>query len=242
MVRSIPGPGPTKLYLSDQGKVSENLLTYHIPIRFPPIHDGFLGFTYNADGYGDFGIPGAKAPFQLVGVVIEVTAIPFKCKNTKEFELPTPLAKLVYGLLEDVSGHMHAIALTFIKPSTLIRGMGLTDKAFNLAGFPPKLVIDEEVEDAQALIMGIQHHRPEFCPPGTSPIFRVGWHSARKIYGDEGPPRYLDLVSSSELTAAPGHWLSYKLMDSITMEGEDLRTERAKQIPKYSTSFMNKLE
>lgn len=212
----------------DQGKVSENLLTYHIPIRFPPIHDGFLGFTYNADGNGDFGIPGAKAPFQLVGVVIEVTAIPFKCKNTKEFELPTPLAKLVYGLLEDVSGHMHAIALTFIKPSTLIRGMGLTDKAFNLAGFPPKLVIDEEVEDAQALIMGIQHHRPEFCPPGTSPIFRVGWHSARKIYGDEGPPRYLDLVSSSELTAAPGHWLSYKLMDSITMEGEDLRTERAK--------------
>lgn len=85
--------------------------------------------------------------FDLVGMVIEVTVGPFKCKNPNamphlegaDFELPTPMAKSIYALVEDASGRVHAIALSLIQPQTLIRGMGLTDKAFNLAGFPPKI-------------------------------------------------------------------------------------------------------
>lgn len=168
----------------DHGKESEDLLTYHIPVRLPPISDGFRGFTYNVQG--NLGIQGARPPFTLVGLVIEVTVLPFKCRNNnkfphlegEEFKLRTPMAKPVFGLLEDTTGQVHAIALSLIEPLTLIRGLGLSNKAFNLAGFPPEIGRRNSPAEDQVLVMGVQRHRPEFCPPGTAPIFRVGWSSS----------------------------------------------------------------
>ena len=178
---------PNQTLLLDKAKETESIKTFHIPLRLPPVGDAFRAFIY-AD-QGDLGIEDARPPFVLVGLVIEVMVAPFKCKTDGPmkhlegdiFELPTPLAKPIYGLVEDRSSMIHAIAVSLIKPKTLIKGFGLTDKAFNWAGFPPKVGKTDTPAEDQSLVMGIQRHQPHFCPLGISPVFRVGWESARSI-------------------------------------------------------------
>ena len=224
---------PNQTLLFDKAKGNENLKTFHIPVCLPPVAEGFRGFIYNVKG--NLGIQGARPPFNLVGMVIEVTVGPFKCKNPNamphlegaDFELPTTMAKPIYALVEDASGRVHAIALSLIQLQTLIRGMGQTDMAFSLAGFPPKIGRRFTPAREQALVMGIQRYSPGYCPLGTAPIFRVGWASAAARFGDQQTaPQFFDLISTSLLTAAPGYWLTYKLMNCIQMP--HLRDDRAR--------------
>jgi hypothetical protein len=240
---------PNQTLLFDKAKESEKISTYHIPVRLPPVGNGFRGFIYHeVDGNLGMG-EDVIGPSFLVGFVIEVMVHPFTCKNERvhantegdTFKLDTPIAKPIYGLLEDAKGHVHAISLSLIKPSTLIKGIGLTDHAFNWSGFPPKVGRTDSLAKNQGLVMGIQVHNQDLCPAGTAPVFRIGWESAKSLTLRD--VRFFDLVSTPELSAAPGYWLTYKLMNYAaltTLKEDRLETPEVDQL--YEGAGANKPE
>ena len=213
---------PNQTLLFDKAKETGKIATYHIPVRLPPVGGGFRGFTYDADGNLGMGEE-VKGPLYLVGLVIEVMVRPFTCKNDRDhtdaegdtFSLDTPIAKPIYGLLEDAQGRIHAIALSLIKPSTLIKGKGLADRAYNWSGSAPKVGRTDTPAENQGSVVGIQVHNQELCPAGTAPVFRVSWGSSRSRA--LGEIKFFDLVSIPYLAAPPGYWLTYKRMNCATL-------------------------
>ena len=201
----------------DHGKgAGRNGFSYLLPLRFPPTVEGFKGFVYIARG--SLGIPLAAPPFKLVGVVIEVTVNNFEAKNLSGFPhlepdiaLPTPLAKLVYAIMEDSNGVVHAMSLTTLKPNSIIRG--LPDNLFQIAGFPKGVSHTRD----QGLVMGIPLYRDTTCIPNTFPLMQLGWET----FYEAGRENFkeVQLLVRSDVSAYPGSWLSYKVPDAVSCGG-----------------------
>lgn len=193
--------------------------SFLLPLRFPPVADGFPGFIFN--GRDNFGIPDLfrAPPLLLVGVVIQVTTLDLMVSHLN-VTLDRPGAKLVYALLEDHNRFVHAVSLTTLHSGDILRGLTVSD--FNLAGFP-RWVGRVDPDEPQSLVMGVPRFNADKCPPGSFPMLRVGW-----TWTEEGKLNPLELIVAKDRVVVPGTWLTYKLVEQGTRS--DLRVAREESV------------